>query len=270
VRKALNDQNELLKEFQNGVLTLLMNRPDRLNALTPSLIGSLITEVTNANRDPAVKVLVLAGTGRGFCAGGDIGDMTGSDTPQGGHEQQVQYLRQGMELSRLLHESTKPTIARLHGAVAGAGMSLALACDLRIASNNIKLTSAFAKVGLSGDFGGSYFLNQLVGPAKSKEIYFFPSIISAAEAERLGLVNKVVEPANLDAETLLMAETLAMGPEIALRYIKQNFNLASSGATCNQVLDMEARNHIRCTETLDHKEAVQAFIEKRTPVYTGS
>jgi 2-(1,2-epoxy-1,2-dihydrophenyl)acetyl-CoA isomerase len=173
-----------------------------------------------------------------------------------------------MDVSRLLHEMPKPTIARLRGACAGAGMSIALACDIRIASDTLKFTTAFAKVGLSGDFGGTYFLTQLLGSAKAKELYLLSPILKSDEAERLGLVSRVVPDAELDAATTALAQTLATGASVAQGYIKKNIN-AAENLSLVDVMDLEATHHTRCASTADHREAAQAFVAKRPPVFKG-
>ena len=174
-----------------------------------------------------------------------------------------------MEVPRLVHEMPKPTIARLHGAAAGAGLSMALACDLRVAAHSAVLTTAFAKVAFSGDFGGSYYITQLVGPAKAKELYFMSPRLNADEALRLGIVTRVVNDAELIDATMTLAQALAAGPSIALGYIKRNINAAAEGVTHTVALDMEAAAHIRCGATDDHREAAAAFLAKRAPVFHG-
>ena len=173
-----------------------------------------------------------------------------------------------MEGARWLHEMPKPTIAMVRGAAAGAGVSLALACDLRIAGDTARFGTAFARVGYSGDFGGSFFLTQLVGTAKARELYFTADMLDAQQALALGLVNKVVPDSRLEEETLSLAGRLARGPRIAYRYMKRNLNAAESG-TLKDLLDLEAWHHTRCGETADHKEAARAFVEKRDPVFRG-
>ena len=151
---------------------------------------------------------------------------------------------------------------------AGAGLSLAMACDLRIASDNARFATAFARVGYSGDFGGSYYLTRLVGTAKARELYYTAEILDARQALVLGLVNRVVPDADLEGETRALAQKLARGPRVAYRYMKRNMNAAESG-TLNELLDLEAWHHTRCGMTEDHREGTQAFVEKREPVFRG-
>ena len=162
----------------------------------------------------------------------------------------------------------KPTIAALPGAAAGAGLSLALACDLRIASENAVLVTAFSKVGFSGDYGGTFFLTQLIGSAKARELYFLSDRIDAKEAERLGLVNQVVAEGALEEKTMELARRLANGPSIAYRYMKENLNRAVGGEM-GDCLDLEATHHVHTGSTEDHRNAARAFVEKKTPVFEG-
>ena len=258
---------DLLETFAGGVATLTLNRPDRLNAMSGPMLQGLLEALPRLAENPTVGVVVLTGAGRGFCAGGDVRAMAESDGA-GGLEERMQNLRGRMEVSRWLHEMPKPTIAMVRGPAAGAGLSLALACDMRVASETARFTTAFAKVGFSGDFGGSYFLTQLVGTAKARELYFTADPVDAAQALALGMVNKVVADAALETETLALAGRLAKGPRIALRYMKRNMNAAESG-TLRDLLDLEAMHHTRCGMTEDHKEAAKAFVEKRPAVFRG-
>jgi len=162
----------------------------------------------------------------------------------------------------------KPTIASLPGAAAGAGLSFALACDLRIMASNAIMTTAFARVGFSGDYGGTYFMSQLVGSAKARELYYLSDRVSAEEALRLGLTNWVCEPEELAEKTMEIAQRLATGPTVAYRYMKENLNRAVNGEM-GECLDMEAAHHIHCGQTDDHKEAAKAFVDKREPVFKG-
>ena len=167
-----------------------------------------------------------------------------------------------------LFKMPKPTIAAVNGPAAGAGMSYALSCDLRIMSDSAFFTTAFAKVGFSGDYGGSYFMTQLVGLSKAKELYFLSDKIPAEEALKLGLTNWVVKHEELEQKTLEIAKQLAEGPAVAFRYMKENLNRAVSGEV-DDCLDLEVTHHVHCGQTEDHKNATKAFVEKKQPVFKG-
>jgi 2-(1,2-epoxy-1,2-dihydrophenyl)acetyl-CoA isomerase len=261
--------SDLLEVVKDGVAVLTLNRPERLNAMSRPMLDALLEALPRLADDPAVGAVVLAGAGRGFCAGGDVkamaeGQELGGDTL----EEKAQALRGRMEVSRWLHELPKPTIAMVRGAAAGAGLSLAMACDLRIVGDSARFGTAFARVGYSGDFGGSFFLTQLVGTAKARELYLTADLVDAQQALALGLVNRVVPDARLEEETLALAGRIARGPRIAYRYMKRNLNAAESG-TLKDLLDLEAWHHTRCGMTEDHREAARAFVEKREPVFRG-
>jgi 2-(1,2-epoxy-1,2-dihydrophenyl)acetyl-CoA isomerase len=259
---------ELLERNDKGLLTLTLNRPERLNALTPEMTDALLVALRRAAVDSQVRAVILTGAGRAFCAGGDVKAMAEDDAARQTLEERSQLLREHMECSRLLHEMPKPTIAVARGAVAGAGLSLALACDILVASDTLKLTSAFAKVGLSGDFGSTYFLTKLLGP-RAREFALLSPVLKADEALRMGLVSRIVPDAELDAHGEALARGLADGPAITLGHIKANLNFAEQGATLAQALDHEAIRHIRCGLTEDHQEAARAFVEKRTPKFNN-
>lgn len=257
----------LIESISDGVATLTLNRPERLNALSSPIMEGLLEALPRLARDEAVGAIVLTGAGRAFCAGGDVKRMAeGSVEP--GIEEAVTRLRGRMEVSRLLHEIPKPTIAMVNGAAAGAGLSIALACDLRIAGQSARFVTAFANVGFSGDFGGSYFLSKLVGTGKARELYYTAAPLDAAQALALGVVNRVVPDADLAVTTMEFARKLARGPRIALALMKRNFNAAESG-TLAELLDLEARGQVETGQTADHKEAARAFVEKRAPVFVG-
>jgi 2-(1,2-epoxy-1,2-dihydrophenyl)acetyl-CoA isomerase len=260
---------DLIEQAKDGVVVLTLNRPDRLNAMSRPMLDALLEALPRLAEDPAVGVVVLTGAGRGFCAGGDVKAMA-EGTELGGQtmEEKAQALRSRMETSRWLHEMPKPTIAMMRGPAAGAGLSLAMACDMRIASDTVKLGTAFARVGYSGDFGGSYYLTQLVGTAKARELYFTADLLDAQQALGLGLVNRVVADARLEEETMALASRLARGPRVAYRYMKRNMNAAES-ASLKEMLDLEAWNHTRTGMTEDHREAARAFVEKREPQFKG-
>jgi len=260
---------DLIEQVKDGVAVLTLNRPDRLNAMSRPMLDALLEALPRLAEDPAVGVVVLTGAGRGFCAGGDVKAMAeGNELGGQTMEDRAQALRSRMETSRWLHEMPKPTIAMMRGPAAGAGLSLAMACDMRIASDTVKLGTAFARVGYSGDFGGSYYLTQLVGTAKARELYFTADLLDAQQALGLGLVNRVVADARLEEETMALASRLARGPRVAFRYMKRNMNAAES-ASLKDMLDLEAWNHTRTGMTEDHREAARAFVEKREPQFKG-
>ncbi len=256
----------VLLDIAEGVATLTLNRPEKLNALNGELMEALVPAVQRLAEDGEVRCVVVTGAGRGFCAGGDIAGMASGDTIPS--EDPVAGLRRREEVSRLLHEMPKPTIAMLNGAAAGAGLSIALACDIRIAAESARFTTAFAKVGFSGDYGGTWMLQRLVGPAKARELYFTADLIDAREAERIGLVNRTVPDDRLADETRALAERIAKGPPTALARMKQNMNrgLVSDYPT---LLDVEAEGMIMTGMTQDNREALQAFLEKRPPEFHG-
>lgn len=278
----------LLSQLEAGVLTLTLNRPERLNALNPALMRALVEALADAADDARVGCVLLKGSGRAFCAGGDIAAARdahdakeksaeelaadelrkakrGPNTP----EVMQAWLRRSMESVRLLHQMPKPTVAAVQGAAVGAGLGLAAACDFRVVASDAKFSTGFRKVGYSGDFGGTYFLTRLLGTAKARELYLLDRRIDAATADWLGLVTKLVEPEQLEREAWELAAELAKGPRIAQRYLKKNLNAAEE-SPLELVLDLEAQHQNRCSQTDDHKEALRAMFEKREPQFTGT
>lgn len=263
--------HDLLESIQDGVATLTMNRPEARNALTPEMMSALRDTLPRLAADPAVRVVVLTGAGNAFCAGGDVKRFAAAAAAGGAamsFDHRVTDLRMRMEVSRVLHEMPKPTLAVIPGPAAGAGLSMALACDLRIAASDAKLTTAFSKVGLSGDFGGSFFLTHIVGTAVARELFFTGRVLSGAEAHAMGIVNRVAEPSALSEAAAAFAHELAALPTVAVGYMKRNLNVALRGSLAEN-LDAEAIHMIRTFETEDHKGAAQAFVEKRAPVFSG-
>jgi 2-(1,2-epoxy-1,2-dihydrophenyl)acetyl-CoA isomerase len=264
--------SDLLATFDSGVLTLTLNRPEARNAMSRDMNEALQRQLAAAEVDPAVRCIVLTGAGKGFCAGGDVKGMAAAGDGTVG----ALTIDQAIHRQRLNQRATagklfkmpKPTIAALPGAAAGAGLSLAMACDLRVMASTAILTTAFARVGFSGDYGGTYFLTQLVGAAKARELYFLSERIGADEALRLGLANWVCAPGELAARTREIALRLANGPTVAYRYMKENLNRALAGDV-DDCMDLEATHHIHCGQTEDHREAARAFVEKREPVFKG-
>ena len=264
---------DLLADLDEGILTLTLNRPQARNAMTRPMVTALAEQLGKAELDPEVRCIVLTGAGKGFCAGGDVkgmaasGDGTvGQNTIDGAiHQQRVNQ----RATAGKLYSMPKPTIAALPGAAAGAGLSLALSCDLRIMASNAIMTTAFGRVGFSGDYGGTFFMSQLVGTAKARELYFLSDRVSAEEALRLGLTNWTCEPEDLTVRTREIASRLASGPSVAYRYMKENFDRAISSGDVDDCLDLEATHHIHCGQTEDHRNATKAFVEKREPVFRG-
>jgi 2-(1,2-epoxy-1,2-dihydrophenyl)acetyl-CoA isomerase len=257
----------VLQKLDQGLLTITMNRPDRRNALNPDMTKGLVEAARRAIDDTEVRAVLLKGAGGTFCVGGDVKSMAAGRAPLS-FEEKMTNLRRGMEVSRLLHQMPKPVVAQVDGAAAGAGLSIALACDLRVASASCKITTAFAKVGLSGDYGGTYFLTHLLGSAKARELYLTSPVLTAQEAYNLGMVTKVVPDAEVEAAAHELALSLAQGPSITLGYIKRNINNAET-LSLEACFDGEAMHHSRAGETADHKEAAKAFVEKRKPAFQG-
>jgi len=266
--------DDLLATVEEGVAVLTMNRPERRNAMSGEMNQALGRVLADVEVDDDVGCVVLTGAGGAFCAGGDVKGMAsggdggaGAPTPSFDARVHRQRLNQ-RAISQRLYEMPKPTIAALPGAAAGAGMSLALACDLRYAVPGAVLTTAFAKVGFAGDYGGTWFLTRLVGSGKARELYFFSDKLSAEDAERLGIVNAIFPADSFETDVLAKARQLAAGPRVAYRYMKENLNRAVHGEL-GECLDMEAAHHNRTGQTEDHREAAKAFVEKRPPTFVG-
>lgn len=264
---------DVLATVEDDVAVITMNRPQARNALSDAMVAGLETALGFAETSPEVRAVVITGAGGAFCAGGDVKGMaagTGGGGPRSGTIDErihIQRLQQRNTAGRL-HFMPKPTIAMLPGPAAGAGLSLALACDLRVMAESTFITTAFARVGFSGDYGGSYFLTQLVGSSKARELYFLSDRVGAEECLRLGLVNKVVPDGDLVSETMVLARRLAKGPTVAYRYMKENINraLVDDPLEC---MDLEVTHHIHSGMTEDHREAAKAFVEKREPTFKG-
>ncbi len=257
----------LLSETVDGVLTLTLNRPDVLNAVTDAMLAELQSAFRDAERDVAVRCIVLTGAGRGFCAGQDLNMRGGAtDAPR---QSVGDHLRQGYNpLVRRIRAIEKPVIAAVNGVAAGAGANIALACDLRIASETASFVQAFVKIGLVPDSGGTLFLPMLVGMAKAAELAFTGDRIGAEECLRLGLVNQVVPADALVEKTRELAIRLAALPTRAIGLTKRAFNRAMM-PDLDAVLDYEADMQTLASRTQDNKEGVAAFLEKRAPHFTG-
>ncbi len=269
-RRIETETEHLLARVECHVAILTMNRPERRNALSAEMLRGLESALREVEADPEVRCVVLTGAGGAFCSGGDVKGMAeGGGGGGDGIDAAIhrQRLAQRGTAGRL-YQMPKPVIASLPGAAAGAGLSLALACDLRIAAESAILITAFAKVGFSGDYGGTFFMTQLVGSAKARELYYLSERVGAEEAQRQGLVNFVVPDDALEKETRMLARRLAAGPSVAYRYMKENLNRAAGGEA-GECLDLEATHHVHTGRTRDHQNAVRAFVEKRDPVFEG-
>ena len=265
--------DQLLAVVDDGVATITFNRPQKRNALSDELTPALRESLLRFDEDPEVRVVVLTGAGTAFCAGGDVSGMGSTPRPPGAvkrtFQDGVRELQRKQEtLTLRLFDLSKPTIAALPGPAAGAGFSIALACDLRLAAESAFVTTAFANIGLSGDYGASWLLPQLVGIAKAKELFFTSRRVGAAEGLALGIFNEVVDDDRLAVRTAELARTIADGPPVALRYMKENLNRAV-GADLRTCLALEADRMSRSAQSQDHREAVAAFLGKRAPVFTG-
>jgi 2-(1,2-epoxy-1,2-dihydrophenyl)acetyl-CoA isomerase len=251
---------------EGGIAWLTLNRPDRLNAFSPAMLEALGEALQRLSSDAEVGAIVLTGAGRGFCAGGDVKTM--ESRANQGFEERVEGLRRMHQLPMLLRTIPKIVIAMVNGPAIGAGLGLALACDLRLAGGSARFGTGFAGVGYSGDFGGSWTLTRLVGTAKARELYLLGEIIDSLAAASLGLVNRVVEDDVLYRETMTLARRIADGPRVAYGYMKRNL-FAAETEPLAAVLEMEAVHQARTAMTEDHLEASRAFVEKRRPVFRG-
>jgi 2-(1,2-epoxy-1,2-dihydrophenyl)acetyl-CoA isomerase len=265
MRELATGTEDLIARVEDGVAVLTMNRPERRNALSLEMLGALGRLLPAVEADPGVRCVVLTGAGGAFCAGGDVKGFASGAGLDGTFEDRVRgQQRAHRAVALALYELPKPTVAILPGAAAGAGLSLALACDLRYAADTAVLTTAFGKVGLPGDFGGAWFLTRLVGAAKARELFYFSPRLDAAEALRLGLLTAVFPAGELEKAASGLARELAAGPGSAYGYMKDNFTLAGDAGLA-EYLDAEAIHQIRCRDTEEHREAVLAFVEKRAP-----
>lgn len=253
-------------EQREGVATITLNRPERLNALTFEVYRELTDTFAALRNEPDARVIVMTGAGRAFCSGGDVHDIIGelfSRDMQG----LLDFTRLTCELIHNIRALPKPVIASLNGTTAGAGACLALASDIRIASEEAKIAFLFVKVGLSGaDMGAAYLLPRLVGLAKATELLYTGDFISAQEAERIGLYNRVVPREQLGATTLEFAERLALGPAFALAKTKEMLN-RELNMNLDTALECEAQAQAICMQHPDYREAYEAFVNKRAACF---
>jgi 2-(1,2-epoxy-1,2-dihydrophenyl)acetyl-CoA isomerase len=257
---------DLLESVDDGIATLTLNRPENLNALSDEIRLGLVEALSRLGTDPAIGCIVVTGAGRGFCAGGDVKTMGNRAVKV--FEERAAGIMQSGRVPEQMHRTPKPIIGMINGVAVGAGLGMAGACDIRIAGRSARFGAGFIKIGLSGDWGTTWSLTQLVGTAKARELMFTGDMIDADEALRIGLVNKVVEDAELLTTTMEMAKRIAGMPHLALGYTKRNLAVAVTSDFAGS-LEAEAFTQARCSQMEDHHEALRAFKEKRKPVFTG-
>jgi len=262
--------NELLCSVRDGVALITLNRPEARNAMSDRLTPALRTQIKERGADPDVGALLITGAGTAFCSGGDIKGMgdRSSKKDMSVDERVADLKWRQANLTGALVGVRKPTIAALPGAAAGAGLAIALACDIRIAAASAFVSTGYARVGLSGDYGIAWLLTRAVGSVRARELMFTAERVDAERCERIGLVNRVVPDDTLQAEAFAFAKMLAAGPRVALRSMKDNLDDALH-VDYASALDRDAERLVQCSRTEDHKEAVRAFVEKRKPVFIG-
>ncbi len=264
--KVMSD--ELIKVAEdNGIVTITLNRPDRLNAFIDHMRRDLAEALEETGSDPHVHVVVINGAGRAFCAGGDVQFMA-ELVERNESEEFARLLGAARRVVLGIRQMTKPVIASIEGPAFGAGFNLALACDLRIASSTATFSQAFVKLGFHPDWGGTYFLPRMVTSNIACEMFFLGDPIDAARALQLGLINRVVAPAELEAETRKLAERLRDGPAVSIAAAKHAV-YAAEHDTLENMLQYEVEAQVRCFESEDGREGVRAFLEKRPPKFTG-
>jgi len=266
VRRIDTGTPKILCEIDSGVAVVTLNDPENRNPLGYDTRPALRQTIDQIARDDEIRCLLLTGAGGAFCAGGNAKAMATDEQPA--LEDRIRMIRWESEVVAIIHEMAKPSIAALPGPAAGAGFSLALACDLRIAAESAFMVTAFKRLGLPGDFGGTWLLTQLVGPARARELYFTSRRVAAEECERLGLVNRVVPDEALHEESMNLARELAEGPPVAFRWMKDNLNRALH-SDLRSCLKEEAERQCWAAETDDFREATRAFVEKRRPEFRG-
>jgi enoyl-CoA hydratase/carnithine racemase len=263
----MSGYESILIECADGVATITLNRPEKLNAFAGRMRQEIALAVREVAADAAVRVLVITGAGRAFCAGADIEymrELTAANNVDGFRG----LVEAGREVVSTIRATSKPVIASVNGPAAGGGANLALACDLRIASDRASIGQTFNRLGLHPDWGGTYFLPRLVGPAKALELIFSAEMVPADEAVRLGLFSRVVRHERLAEETRAVATMLAAKPPIALALVKRAV-YASERATLPEMLAMEMEHQITCFTSADAKEGLHAFLDKRDPTFRG-
>src|SRR5277367_4343348 len=265
--------DELLCVIRDRVAIITLNRPQARNSLSDHLTPALRTMIRTCGENPDVGVLLITGAGTAFCGGGNVKGMGAHREKKKlemSYDEKVADLQERQRLlTGALISVRKPTIAALPGAAVGAGLALAMACDIRIAAQSAFVSTGYLRVGLSGDYGMAWLLTRLVGTSRARELMFTADKVDAARCEAIGLVNRVVPDDKLQAEAFALARSMAEGPTLALRYMKDNLDEALL-FDFSTARDHEAERLVRLTTTADHHEAVQAFIDKRKPVFKGA
>ncbi len=254
-------------DVDGPVGTVTLNRPDKLNAFMVEMVRELSDALAMLGRSEATRVIVITGAGRAFCAGADVHLLR--DLVERRDEATGRSLVDGMrQVAHAIREAPQPVLCSVNGVAAGGGANLVLACDLRIAADTAQIGQVFMKIGLHPDWGGAYFLPRLVGASKALELFIGADLVGAAEAERLGLVNRVVPAAQLAEATTAWARQIAAAPPLAVRRAKRAVQL-SERATLDEMLDYELDAQLACFRSADGHEGIAAFFEKRSPHFTG-
>lgn len=259
------NQPQLLFETTEGVGTIIFNRPEAMNAFGGTMREDLLAALSRAQADSSVRCVVVTGTGRAFCAGGDIASMVELQA-RDDTQTIVRRIHIGAEIVTLIRAMSKPVIAAVNGAAAGAGMNLALACDMRLAAESARFSASFVKIGLVPDWGGTHFLAQIVGTAKAMELMMTGDRLDAAEAMRLGIVNRVIADAVFHDEVMAFARRLASGPADTLAHIKRATYIGAAG-TLAAALEAEEKSQVELFLAANAREGMRAFIEKRSPKF---
>jgi 2-(1,2-epoxy-1,2-dihydrophenyl)acetyl-CoA isomerase len=257
---------DVIESRSGRIVTLTLNRPDRLNAISPEMIGLLYESISRLDRDPEVGVIVLTGAGRAFCAGGDVKAMAERGVPD--RNERLEHLRRAHKIPLAIRQCSKVVVAMINGPATGAGLGIAAICDLRIAARSARFGAAFAKIGVASDFGLSYSLTKTVGPSLARQLLLSAEIFPAERALQIGLVTHVVDDEALPEETRKIAALYAEGPSIAYKLLKENL-LAAETVAFPDLLELEAQNQATALLTDDHQEAVAAFLEKRKGRFSG-
>jgi enoyl-CoA hydratase/carnithine racemase len=262
---------ELLCEIIDRVAVITLNRPQARNSLSDNLTPALRRMIKQCGEDASVGAILITGAGNAFCAGGDVKGMgDGAAKTEMSFDDRVANLRTKQRtLTGALIAVRKPTVAALPGPAAGAGMAIALACDIRIAAESALMSTGYARIGLTGDYGIAWLLTRLAGTARARELMFLSERLDARRCEAIGLVNRVVPDGELRDTAFALASQLAEGPAFALGRIKDNLDGALLSGLLES-MDQEAENMVKAARTADHKEAVRAFVEKRKPTFAGS